>query len=122
MKYNEKLNAGYILSLQKENNQLSVKKICINFPDSIISILDKLDCFEENPEQYYVFGVERFVHDSVFEKDEEYSYCWPYDYGNSFIQNAKLPKISDDLLIRSKLNKNDQNRSLFKKIVLKGYF
>lgn len=111
MKYNEKLNAGYILSLQKENNQLSVKKICINFPDSIISILDKLDCFEENPEQYYVFGVERFVHDSVFEKDEEYSYCWPYDYGNSFIQNAKLEKIDREKYYQ-KLEEIEQQISL----------
>ncbi len=118
MKYNEKLNAGYILSLQKEDNQLSVKEICINYPDGIVSILDKLEYFEENPEHNNVFSVERFVHDSDFEKDEEYSYCWPYDYHNSFIQNAKIEKIDREKYYQ-KLEEIEQRISLEYELMMK---
>ena len=118
MKYNEELNAGYILSLQKEDNQLSVKEIGIDYPDGVISILDKLEYFEENPEQYYVFGVERFVQNSNLEKDGEYSYCWPYDYHNSFIQNAKIEKIDREKYYQ-KLDEIEQRVSLEYELMMK---
>ncbi len=96
MKYEEELNAGYILSLQKIDNQLSVKQIAIDYPKDVVSILNKLEDFEESLEFYDVFDVEHFVERSNFDKEGEYKYCWPYEYYQSFKPKAKIEKIDRD--------------------------
>lgn len=93
MKYEEELNAGYILSLQNTDHQLSVTRIAIEYPDKLTLILDKLEYFEENKQIFDVFDVERFVERSSFDKEGDYSYCWPYNYYEAFKTRAKIEKV-----------------------------
>lgn len=93
MRYSDSVNAGFILSLQKDDGKINVKKIAINYPKEIISILEKLDYYEENLEWYDVFDVERFVQRSDFDKTREFKYCWPFEYNNSFKSKATVEKI-----------------------------
>ena len=93
MQYEEELNAGYILSLQNTDHQLSVTRIAIEYPDKLTLILDKLEYFEENKQIFDVFDVERFVERSSFDKEGDYSYCWPYNYYEAFKTRAKIEKV-----------------------------
>lgn len=81
--------------MEKENDELTVKKIAIDYPEEIISILDKLDYFEENLDSYDAFDVERFVQRSNFDKTGAYKYCWPYEYYNSYKPKATIEKIDN---------------------------
>lgn len=96
MKYNDSLNAGYVLFLQKEGGILNVKKLAINYPEEIISILDKLDYYEDNLEFYDAFDVERFVQRSDFNKIGVFKYCWPYEYYDSYKSEATIKKIDSE--------------------------
>lgn len=93
MKYSDDVNAGYILSLQKDGGKIIVKKIAIDYPKEIISFLEKLDYYEEKLEKYDVFDVEHFVQRSDFDKTRELNYCWPYEYDNFFKPKATIEKI-----------------------------
>lgn len=96
MNYKEELNAGYLLTLENTENGLAVKRINIDYPETLIPILDKMDYYEENKENFDVFDVERFVERRSFDKEDEYSYCWPYNYNDAFKSKAKIEKVDRD--------------------------
>ena len=68
MNYKEELNAGYLLTLENTENGLAVKRINIDYPETLIPILYKMDYYEENKENFDVFDVERFVERRSFDK------------------------------------------------------
>lgn len=96
MNYKEELNVGYLLILENTENGLVVNRINIDYPDTLIPILDKMDYYEENMENFNVFDVERFVERSSFDKEGEYSYCWPYTYNDAYKSKAKIEKVDRD--------------------------
>ena len=88
MKNSNRLNVGYILVLKKnDGNILSVDKVDVPRPTKILKDLDAF----ENDKEYDIFTVQKYVSKLNLNRQEQYDYCWPYEYNNSYIQPAMVP-------------------------------
>lgn len=81
------INVDYILSLQKEDNgHLKVEKVQI---PHATQILNRLSSFE-NSNYSSIFDVVAYVAELDLNIRAKYSYCWPYEYRDSFIGPAQV--------------------------------
>ena len=96
------INKDVILSLKNVDGLFEIEESSIKHPQEI---LNKLDEIEDNVSIYSVFSIQKYANSLLLEKDEQYSYCWPNEYKDSFVSKAKFPEEID----RDKYNKELEN-------------
>lgn len=84
------INVDYILSIEKDGENLNVRKIKIDKTKQIVVVLKEMEEFDE------VLNLQEFVRSFDLLEDESYSYCWPNEYTKTYIRNAEFPQIDEE--------------------------
>lgn len=83
------INVDYILTLEKDGENLVVGKTNIDKAEHILLVLKEMEEFDE------VLKLQEFVSSFDLLRDETYSYCWPNKYKKTYIKKAEFPQIDE---------------------------
>lgn len=88
-KYQNGIGVDYYLTLEKDGNELLIKKRKIDQPQQVISLLERIDEFDD------VLKLQKIANNNHLQKNVVYHYCWPNEYGSSYVKCAEFPDIDE---------------------------